>query len=78
VVSETEQKNIAILAWMAQKETKGSTALSPEIINQTAIGLPPVTFAAYLITIFVKRRHFGGTSATPSCTVVGMNPNAPN
>jgi hypothetical protein len=52
LVSGTEQKNSTslFLPWMSQKATKGLTGSPPEIdCNQTAMGLPPVTSAVFLI-----------------------------
>jgi hypothetical protein len=63
-----EQKNSTslFLPRMSYKATKGLTASSPEIdCNQTAMDLPPVTSAVFLIAvILVKRGHLGGISET--------------
>jgi hypothetical protein len=52
VVSGTKQKNSTslLLPWMALKVIKGITVVTPEIdCDQTAIRLPPVTSAVFLI-----------------------------
>jgi hypothetical protein len=52
VVSGTEQKNRTspLFPWMSLEETKGSAAHPQEIIcNQTAMGVPPVASALFLI-----------------------------
>jgi hypothetical protein len=52
VVSETEQKKSTspFLLWMSLKATKELTSLTPEMdCDQTAIGLPLVTSAVFLI-----------------------------
>jgi hypothetical protein len=52
VVSGTEQSNSIspFLPWLSYKSTKGLTALSLEMdYDQTAMGLPPVTSAVFLL-----------------------------
>jgi hypothetical protein len=50
LVSGTEQKNstFLFLPWMSLKATERLTAAPPDC-NQTAMGLPPVTSAVFLI-----------------------------
>jgi hypothetical protein len=71
---DTQNKRVTslFLPWMSYKTTKGLTALTPEVdCDQTAIGLPPVTSAVFLIAsnfgeMCVSRRNIWDVSATPS------------
>jgi hypothetical protein len=53
------------------KTTKGIIALTPDC-KKTAMGLPPVMFAVFLIANFGKTWVFGGISEIPLPTPSGI------